>query len=45
MLVYHMAKAVQAVKGGIVVVGGLTYYALLHSMCDFKAAQMNMQHF
>ncbi len=30
--------------GSIVVVGALTCCALLHSMCDLKVTQMNMQH-
>ena len=28
----------------VVVVGVLTYYALLHSMCDLKPAQLNGQY-
>ena len=39
-----MIEAVQAVVGSIVVVSILTCYALLHSMCDLKATQMNMKH-
>ena len=44
----HIAEAVQAVEGNhcgisIMVVGVLTCYALLHSMCNLKAAQMNVQ--
>ena len=34
---------VPAVFSSIVVVGALTHCALLHSVCDLKAAQMNMQ--
>ena len=30
--------------GSIVVVGTLTCCALLHSLCDLKEAQMNIQH-
>ena len=30
--------------GSIVVVGVLTRRALLHTVCDLKAAQMNVQH-
>ena len=40
----HVTKTVQAVIGSIVVVGVLTCYALLHSMFDLKAAQMNVKH-
>ena len=44
-----MTKAVQPVVvlhcvDSIVIVGVLTRYALLHFMCDFKAAQMNIRH-
>ena len=35
---------VPTVVGSIVVVGVLTHCALLHSMCDLKFTQMNMQH-
>ena len=35
---------VPTVVGSIVVVGALTCCALLHSMCDLKVTQMNMQH-
>ena len=38
-----MTKTVQTVIGSIVVVSALTSCALLHSMCDFKATQMNVQ--
>ena len=38
-----MAKTVQTVLGGIVVVGVLIRCALLYSVCNLKAAQMNMQ--
>ena len=43
-----MTDAVQAIKkhvaiGNIVVVGALTHYALLHSVCDIKKiAKMNV---
>ena len=40
--VYHMTKAVQIV-GNIVVNGMVTHCALLHSVCDLKGAQMNIQ--
>ena len=40
--VYHETKAVQAVVGNIVVVGTLTCYVLLYSVCDLKAAWINM---
>ena len=40
--VYHVTKAVQAMEGSIMVVGVLTYCALLNSLCDLKAAQINM---
>ena len=40
---YHVTEAVHAVVGSIVVVSALTRRALLHSMCDLKAAQMNVQ--
>ena len=35
---------IKTMKGVIVVVGALTFYALLHLVCDLKAAQMNMQY-
>ena len=35
---YHMTEA-----GSIVLVGALTRCALLHSMCDLKATQMDIQ--
>ena len=43
-----MAKTVQTIRvihrvGSIEVVGVLTCCALLHFMCDLKAAQINMQ--
>ena len=38
---YCITEAVQAVVGNIVVGGALTCCALLHSICDLKAAQMN----
>ena len=41
-----MSKAVESSScglGSIMVVGVLTCCALLHSLCDLKAAQMNMQ--
>ena len=46
--VCYMTKAVQAMKvpvaiGCIVVVGVLTCCTLLPTVCDLKAAQMNMQ--
>ena len=44
--VYHMTEVVQDVVGSqcsIMVIGALTC-ALLHSMCDLKATQMNDQH-
>ena len=34
---------VAAVVGSIVVVGVSTRYVLLHTMCDLKAAHMNVQ--
>ena len=46
--VYHVTKADQVVVGthygcSILVVGSLTRCVLLHSMCNLKAAQMNME--
>ena len=42
--VCHMTEAVQAsVVGSIVVVGVLKHFALLHSMQDLKATQINIQ--
>ena len=40
--IYHMTKTVQAVIGSIMVVSIVTH-ALLHCVCDLKAAQMNLQ--
>ena len=40
---YHLIKAIQDVEGTIMVGGALTHNALLLSMCDLKAIQMNMQ--
>ena len=37
---YHVSKVVQAVVGNITIVGVLTR-ALLHTICDIKAARMN----
>ena len=47
--VYHLTKAVQAEIGihwvvSIVLLGALTRCALLHSVFDLKATQMNVQH-
>ena len=42
--VYPMTEAFPADIGSVVIVGALTCYALLHSMCDLKAAQMSMHH-
>ena len=48
--IYHVIKAVQTVKkiptvvGNIAVVGALTHCVFLHSVCDLKAIQMNVQH-
>ena len=39
-----MTEAVQDAVGSIVVVGALTCCALLHSICDLKATQMNVPH-
>ena len=33
-----------AIVNRIVVIGALIYCALLHSICDLKAAHMNIQH-
>ena len=41
--VYQVTKTVQAVLGSIVVVDTLTRCAVLHSVCDLKVAEMNMQ--
>ena len=41
--VYHVARAVQAMLGSIVIVDALTRCTLLHSICDLKASQMNVQ--
>ena len=38
-----MTEAVQAVVGTIMIVGALMHYESLHSMCDLKAAQINVQ--
>ena len=35
--VYHITEAIQAMVGSIII-GVLTSSALLHSMCDLKAA-------
>ena len=40
---YHVTEAVQPVVSNIVVVGVLTHCALLHSMCNLKAIQMNVK--
>ena len=40
---YHVVEAVQAVVGSIVVASVLICGALRHSVCDLKAAQMNVQ--
>ena len=41
----YIAKTVEVpiVVRSILIVGVLTFHALLHSTCDLKAAQMNMQ--
>ena len=41
--VYIKPHKLPAMVGGIVVVGVLTC-TLVHSMCDLKAAKMNVQH-
>ena len=40
---YHVTEAVQAVVGSIAVVSPLTHCAMIHFVCDLKAAQMNVQ--
>ena len=43
--IYHVILAVLAMEvSRILVVGILTHCALLHSVCDLKATQMNVQH-
>ena len=42
---YHVSEAVPPVEGtqcSFVVFGALTCWALLHFLCDLKAAQMSM---